>query len=154
MHATQRTKGPRSSSLLDGRGACTAALALLAAGCSTTRWPAGSSRELIEAPELIARRAKVRSENGTAELSMAWIGARVPPGLERIERATFVVYHDDDGDERPALHEVLVARESLELAEKVVFHDFRVAARPRLRARLALRLGVVPYEFDFAFTRD
>lgn len=145
---------PRASNLLDRRAAGAAALAILAVACSTTRWPAGSSRELIEAPELIARRAKIRPENGGAELSLAWIGARTPPGLERIERASFVVYRDDDGDERPSSDEVLVARESLEHAEKVMFHDLRVASRPRLRARLALRLGVVPHEFDFAFARD
>lgn len=130
------------------------ALLLCAAACSSTRWPAGSSRELIEAPELIARRAKIRSEDGGAELSLAWIGARTPPGLERIERASIVVYRDDDGDELPDQREVLVAREALEHAEKVMFHDLRVPAGGALRARFVARLGVVPYEFDFAFARD
>jgi hypothetical protein len=130
------------------------ALLLCAAACSSTRWPAGSSRELIEAPELIARRAKIRSEDGGAKLSLAWIGARTPPGLERIERASFVVYRDDDGDELPDQREVLVARETMEHAEKFMFHDLRVPAGTGLRARLELRLGVVPYEFDFAFVRD
>jgi hypothetical protein len=140
MDASARTRGTGLSILFDRRpatGAACAALLLLAGGCASTRWPSGSSRELVEAPELIARRAKIRSEAGGAELSMAWIGARTPPGLARIERASFVVYRDADGD-----------------AEKVVFHDLRVAAQPGLRARLSLRLGATPLEFDFAYRRD
>ena len=154
MHASQRKTGARPSGSLDRRAAVPVALLLLAGACSTTRWPAGSSRELVEAPELIARRAKIRSEDGGAELSLAWIGARTPPGLERIERASFVVYRDDDGDGRPDQREVLLARETMEHAEKFMFHDLRVPAGTGLRARLELRLGVVPYEFDFAFARD
>ncbi|MFN9787517.1 MAG: hypothetical protein ACK57N_13190 [Planctomycetia bacterium] len=157
MDASARTRGTGLSILFDRRpatGAACAALLLLAGGCASTRWPSGSSRELVEAPELIARRAKIRSEAGGAELSMAWIGARTPPGLARIERASFVVYRDDDGDERPGPGEVLVARETLEHAEKVVFHDLRVAAQPGLRARFSLRLGAMLREFDFACARD
>lgn len=137
------------------------ALVILAvcSACSTTRWPSGRKYELAETPELISRRARIVHDKATQQLSMPWIGARVPAGWLRIESARFVIWHDDNGDGLPQERETRLARECSERVEKVMFHDLHVTYAPDLQARLTLQLGrdelgASEQVFDFAFERD
>lgn len=147
---------PRAPRRLSSRFDKVAALLLAAAcaSCGSTRWPSGRKYELAETPELIARRGRVVRDAATDELLLVWIGARVTPGLSRIEEAVFVVYEDANRDGEPQSDECLLSRESRERVEKVMFHDLRAPARPGLQARLTLRIGDAPVRFDFPFTKD
>ena len=142
----------RLSSRLDKLAALL--LVAAAASCSSTRWPSGRKYELAETPELIARRGRISLLAADDALQLAWIGARVPPGTARIESAEFVVYEDANGDGEPQADERLLARESRERAEKVMYHDLRAPALPGLQARLTLRIGDAPVRFDFRFKKD
>lgn len=151
--AASSTRAPlRLSSRFD-RGAGLL-LALLCTACGSTRWPSGRKYELAETPELIARRGKIALDQAAGELQMPWVGARVPPGLVRIESASFVVYEDANRDGEPQTAECLLARETNERVEKIMFHDLRVEARAGLQARLTLRIGDAPLRLDFPFRRD
>lgn len=137
------------------------AFVILAActACSSTRWPSGRKYELAETPELISRRGRIVHDKATQQLSMPWIGARVPAGWLRIESARFVIWHDDNGDKLLQERETLLSRACTERVEKVMFHDLQVAFAPDLQARLTLQLGrdelgANEQVFDFAFERD
>lgn len=136
------------------RSAFALLLVAACASCGSTRWPSGRKYELAETPELIARRGKIVNDAAADELLLVWIGARVTPGLARIEAATLVVYEDANHDGEPQTGECLLARESRERVEKIVFHDLRTPVRSNLQARLALFVGESPVVFDFPFKRD
>ncbi|MBK7878868.1 MAG: hypothetical protein IPJ77_24680 [Planctomycetes bacterium] len=137
-----------------------ALLLALAPACSTSRagWGKGAWRELHEAGELQVRRAPVRVDEGTGELVLAWIGARVPEGVAGVlDGCELLVYRDDDVDRVADAGEIVLARSSAQPGRKIQFDDLRV--RPAetdadLVAQLEVRTKAGRQFFRFLFRHD
>jgi len=122
------------------RSAVPLLLASLAA-CAGSRagWASrGSYRVLHESPTVQIRRGGQKLDPRTGELTISWVGARVPEGQPELLACELTVFDDRDGDDHPDAGEILLRRESNEPADKVLFADVRLrpGASGLYRARM------------------
>ena len=103
----------------------------------------GSYRVLYESPSVQIRRGGQKIDPHTGELLIAWVGARAPEGQPSLVACELTVFVDRDGDAAPGTGEILLRRECLERAGKVLFGDVRVreTGGKLLRARMVASTG-------------
>lgn len=122
---------------------CIALVAASTTSCLSGRegWGRGRSIEVVAGGRVQVRRSTIRVEDGSGDLVMNWIGARVPEGGAPLASLSLVVFEDFDADGAADPDEVRCTREASGPAAKLIFSDVRVPAgkwEPSRAARLTL----------------